>query len=340
MKKVFKVLKILLYVLVGIIIASVLLYMYTSGRYKVAKTVAQDSTIAHVNLDGVILHTETYGSDTSQVVIVLHGGPGNDFRYLLPLKKLSDQYKMVFYDQRGTGLSPRVDASELTLDSSIEDLDKVIDHFSPGQKVHIIGHSWGAMLGSAYLGRHPDKVNRIILAEPGFLTPEKAQDFMERTNGFSISFTPGNIFAFGKLFMQAIHLRGPDDDAVKDYIFSNMPYLDVKDHPMVGYFCNGKADTISLPFWRSSMTASEAIRKSGMNDQGEFVVSFVEGVEQYQDTVLFISGACNTIIGPDFQKDHMKLFPKSKLVVIEEAGHTMLSEKPVQCQAIIRQFLK
>jgi pimeloyl-ACP methyl ester carboxylesterase len=87
------------------------------------------------------------------------------------------------------------------------------------------------------------------------------------------------------------------------------------------------------------MTASEAIRKSGMNDQGEFIVSFVEGVEQYQDTVLFISGACNTIIGPDFQKDHMKLFPKTKLVVIEEAGHTMLSEKPVQCQAIIREFL-
>jgi len=45
------------------------------------------------------------------------------------LKELSDEYYVVFYDQRGSGLSPRVDPAELTLDSSIEDLDRIVEHY-------------------------------------------------------------------------------------------------------------------------------------------------------------------------------------------------------------------
>ena len=41
-----------------------------------------------------------------------------------------------------------------------------------GQKVNLVGHSWGAMLASAYLGQYPEKVDHAVLAEPGFLTSE------------------------------------------------------------------------------------------------------------------------------------------------------------------------
>jgi pimeloyl-ACP methyl ester carboxylesterase len=44
---------------------------------------------------------------------------GADYRYLLPLKALADDYRVVFYDQRGTGLSPRVPADSITLDSFV-----------------------------------------------------------------------------------------------------------------------------------------------------------------------------------------------------------------------------
>ncbi|MCK5705957.1 MAG: hypothetical protein KAI29_32630, partial [Cyclobacteriaceae bacterium] len=100
-------------------------YMYTSGKWHVAETVAQDSTISHITIDDIVFHAETHGSDTSKTIIVIHGGPGQDYRYLLPLKELSNEYRVVFYDQRGTGLSPRVDASELTLQSSIDDLHQI-----------------------------------------------------------------------------------------------------------------------------------------------------------------------------------------------------------------------
>ncbi|MCK5278378.1 MAG: alpha/beta fold hydrolase, partial [Cyclobacteriaceae bacterium] len=297
MKVLKKIFKGIFYTLIFIIAAFLFLYLYTSGPWIVAETVAQDSTISHITIDDVVFHAETHGNDTARTIIVIHGGPGQDYRYLLSLKALSDEYRVVFYDQRGTGLSPRVEASELTLQSSIEDLDRIVNYYCPDEKVNILGHSWGGMLGSAYLAKYPDKVHKIILAEPGFLTSEMAEKFMERTNGFAIDLSFDNFMLIGKIVMRSLHVRGPDDQAIKDYIFSNLVTSPIENHPMSGYFCGNKYDSTQISFWRLSMIASQAIQQSGANADGKMEIDLISGVEQYQDTVLFIAGDCNRFIG-------------------------------------------
>ena len=340
MKVLKKIFKGIFYTLIFIIAAFLFLYLYTSGPWIVAETVAQDSTISHITIDDVVFHAETHGNDTARTIIVIHGGPGQDYRYLLSLKALSDKYRVVFYDQRGTGLSPRVEASELTLQSSIEDLDRIVNYYSPDEKVNILGHSWGGMLGSAYLAKYPDKVHKIILAEPGFLTSEMAEKFMERTNGFAIDLSFDNIMLIGKIVMRSLHVRGPDDQAIKDYIFSNLVTSPIENHPMSGYFCGNKYDSTQISFWRLSMIASQAIQQSGANADGKMEIDLISGVEQYQDTVLFIAGDCNRFIGPDYQEMHLKHFPKHKMEVIHNAGHNMFLDQPDDFFRIVREFYK
>lgn len=135
-----KIIKWIFYTLLSLVAIGVFFYLVNAGSWKVADTVAQDSTISHIIVDDVVFHAETHGSDTARTIIVVHGGPGQDYRYLLPLRSLSDEYRVVFYDQRGTGLSPRVDAGELTIQSSIEDLDRIINFYCPDEKVNILGH--------------------------------------------------------------------------------------------------------------------------------------------------------------------------------------------------------
>jgi proline iminopeptidase len=337
LKKIFKG---IFYTLLSLFAIFLFLYLLTSGPWDVPETVAQDSTISHITIDDVVFHAETHGSDTARTLIVIHGGPGQDYRYLLPLKSLSDEYRVVFYDQRGTGLSPRVEARELTLQSSIEDLDRIINYYSPAEKVNILGHSWGAMLGSAYLAKHPDRVHKIILAEPGFLTTEMAEEFMERTNGFALDMTLDNMLLLGKIVMQALHLRRPDDQAIKDYIFMNLFTAPIKNHPMGGYFCESKYDSAQMKFWRLSMVASQAIQQSGMDADGNMEIDLVSGVAQFQDTVLFISGSCNQFIGPDYQAQHLQYFPRHKLEVIENAGHNMFLDQPEDFYRIVRTHFK
>src|SRR6185503_2313758 len=99
----------------------------------------QDSSIPHITIDGVTFHAETFGDPANPVVIVLHGGPGSDYRSLLPLQALSDQYFVVFFDQRGTGLSPRVNPEEITIASAIADLDSIVAYYGKGRKVNLVG---------------------------------------------------------------------------------------------------------------------------------------------------------------------------------------------------------
>ena len=129
-------------------------YLLTMGEYSVPVTVDQDPTLPHITIDGYTYHAETFGDPSNPVVITLHGGPGSDYRSILSLQELADEYYVVFFDQRGAGLSPRVEPEELTIESAIADLDSIVDYFGQGEKVNLVGHSWGAMLASAYVGEH------------------------------------------------------------------------------------------------------------------------------------------------------------------------------------------
>ncbi len=340
MKTFRKIFKTIFYTFVIVVGIFAVLYLWTTGNWKVAETVAQDSTISHITIENAVFHSETFGDDSMRTIVVIHGGPGQDYRYLLPLKELADEYRVVFYDQRGTGLSPRVDASELTLQSSINDLHRVINYYCPDEKVNILGHSWGAMLGSGYLAKHPEKVNRIILAEPGFLTTEMSEVFMKRTNGFKLDMTLSNILLIGKIFMRGLHVRGPDDQAIKDFIYSSLVSSDIPDHPMSGYFCGHEFDSTQIKFWRLSMVASQSIQQSQVDEQGKLHIDLVGGVEKYQDMVLFITGDCNQFIGPDYQEMQLKYFPKHKLEIIHNAGHNMFLDQPEQFFSIVRNFFK
>src|SRR5262245_16181891 len=58
-------------------------------------------------------------------VVVLHGGPGADHRYMVDVGRgLEDRFRFVFYDQRGGGLSHCAKES-ISLANNAEDLETV-----------------------------------------------------------------------------------------------------------------------------------------------------------------------------------------------------------------------
>lgn len=341
-RKILKYLFRILLALIGLlIIAYIVLYIAMRGDYEVAKTVADNPDLPRIEINGTLLHAETFGDPANQAIIVLHGGPGNDYRHLLTLKPLADEYFMVFYDQRGSGLSERVPAEELSLESSIADLDAVIDYYSNGSKVNLIGHSWGGMLASGYIAKHPEKINKAVLAEPGFLTAELYDEFMKRTNGFALDLSFKLLKHFIITWFESVHVDGPDDQANADYFMSRLIWgTKIKNHPMAGYFCNDDIGSIHFEEWRFGALASRVIPQSGLDANGNSTIDLVSGLENYQDTVLIIAGECNRLIGADFQEMQMKYFNHAKLEIIEDTGHFMLTEKADESMGIIRDFFR
>jgi pimeloyl-ACP methyl ester carboxylesterase len=90
---------------------------------------------------------------------MLHGGPGSTaqaFPDMPGFQRLEQHYTMVYWDQRGAGISqgnPRKETLE-RLDQYVEDLDKVIALINAryaNPTIFLMGHSWGGLLGPAYL---------------------------------------------------------------------------------------------------------------------------------------------------------------------------------------------
>ena len=327
--------KIILGLVVGLVALVILFYVLTIGDYTVAETVAQDPSIPHITIDGVTFHAEMFGDPANPAVIVIHGGPGGDYRSILSLQALSDQYFVVFYDQRGAGLSPRVNPEEITLASALTDLDSIVDYYGNGRKVNLVGHSWGAMLASAYLGQHPEKVDHAVLAEPGFLTTEFAEKWAEET---AIRFSPGILYYFVKTKFESLHVKGPDDQASDDYFGYQMNMYQGSDHPQAGYRCEGGGPEEGGE-WRFGAQGAANIQQGAIDADGNFNINLVEGVEGFTNKVLFMASECQTVIGVEWQKKQMEFFVNAELAVIPDAGHEMFAENPEASIAAVREYL-
>lgn len=326
-------------IVIGILVfLFIAFFLSTSGTYEVAKTVEQDPSIPHIKIENTVFHAETFGTDTNDVVIVLHGGPGNDYRYLLSLKALADNYFVVFYDQRGTGLSPRVNENEFTLENMFNDLHNIIEYYAKGRKVNLIGHSWGAMLASGYIGKYPSTVEKAVLAEPGILTSKEAKDFMERMKP---ELSLGLLMHMGKCWFQSLHVKGPDDQAARDYFFQTFTLeATMKGNPYAAYYCKGDMTGASFDYWRFGGLSSSASFRNAMDEDGNLKLNLIDGVENFANKVLFIASECNSIIGEEQQRIHMNYFPHAELVVIKNAGHMMFGEQPEETIGVIREYFK
>lgn len=321
-------------VLIGVLFA--VSYVATIGTYTVPKTVTQDPALPQITLGGVTFHAEAFGDPANPAIIVLHGGPGGDYRSLLSLRALSDDYYVVFYDQHGSGLSQRAAPADLTVESSIEDLDQFVEHFGQGKPVNLVGHSWGGMLATAYAGRYPRKAAHLAVAEPGMLTNAALEEF-QKHQAEPVDLTL--LLRAGQLWFESLHVSGPDADAASDYFASNVAEA-WWFSPRNGYECPGTPQPKDH-FWRESAAAQSAILASARDKDGKMDLSVLtRGLQDYTNPTLMLVGECNRWIGLDYQKKyHLALYRDVQVVSIPRAGHDMFRENPEDTTAALRAFL-
>jgi proline iminopeptidase len=303
--------------------------LLTTG-FSVLPTVEHDASLPFVELNGYRFHAQAFGDADKPVIIVLHGGPGADYRYLLPLKALASDYRVVFYDQRGTGLSPRVPAKQITLDVFLSDLDAFVDAFGHGRPVHLVGHSWGAMLASAYVGAHPGKVDKLVLAEPGFLDASTADVFESGWPGMHV------VWGFAKAWVGKWFVRTAGDAYARDdyFLLQVMPLMQESNERCTA----GRLPPLQA--WRFGSPNFEAtIGRMRDDPQWAASLNFHQGVENFPGRTLFLAGQCSAMTGVAQQKRHIGHFAHATLEVVPEAGHFMFNDRPEQSLSRVRLFL-
>ncbi len=74
----------------------------------------------------------------------------------------SDRYTTIAIDPHGHGKSDPI-KQEFTLEECAGSFTSILDTLNL-DKAHIIGNSWGAMIGAIFAARHPDRIGCAILA--------------------------------------------------------------------------------------------------------------------------------------------------------------------------------
>ena len=272
----------------------------------VPSTVIEDNTIPSININGVELHSESFGNPDDPILIAIHGGPGADYRGLLNFKDLvNDSMFVVFYDQRGSGLSQRLDENSYSnVQVFIDELDGVINHYRQNdtQKVILAGHSWGAMLATAYINQKPNEISGVILAEPGGFTWEQTETYLNESRKLKLFDEQTNDFVYQDQFITA------SDHNTLDYKLALSTAGDV-----------ATGDIDFAPYWRYGAICNSASIDLAINNPEQ--LNFTANLSNYTTKVLFAYSELNEAYGLEHAEEVSNALSNVQLVKIIGCGH-------------------
>ena len=136
------------------------------GRYAI-RTADGVQEAAYLPIGGIEQYIRVRGrSRAHPVLLVLHGGPGSTLGATACRWQgaLEAAFTVVHWDQRGSGNTYYRDpaAPPPTVERLLSDLDELVDALRAryGQdRLFLLGHSWGSLLGGLYALRRPEKLS-------------------------------------------------------------------------------------------------------------------------------------------------------------------------------------
>jgi proline iminopeptidase len=265
------------------------------------------------------------GSGSGTPLVLLHGGPGSCSYYLKPLLTLSADRPVIIYDQLGCGKSDRpTDTTLFTVERYVRELQTLRDSLGLNE-IHLLGHSWGAMLAEAYMATHPKGVRSLILSSPLVTTAQWEHD------------ADSLLRALPDSMRDAIARHEADHTTSSpEYVSATNAYYD-----------------LYLSRTRSRPTADNDSTRAGFGRQ---VYEYMWGPSEFSSTgtlktfdatpwlravrvpTLFIAGEFDEAT-PASTRNFSRLVPGADFVMIPGSGHITTRDNPDALRAAIRAFL-
>ena len=116
----------------------------------------------YIETNGIKLHVVMAGPKDGQPVVLLHGFPEFWYGWRKQIPALAKVgYRVIVPDQRGYNLSDKPKGIKAySLDKLADDITGLIDALGY-DKVHLIGHDWGAVVAWAVAIWHPERLHKL-----------------------------------------------------------------------------------------------------------------------------------------------------------------------------------
>jgi proline iminopeptidase len=272
-----------------------------------------------VRVNGFDLYYRAVGEDDGRpAIVVVHGGPGMSSQtFKRSLDFLADEYRVIYYDQRGSGNSQiKPDPSLYTIDQLVEELESLRSQVIGADRIILVGHSAGGALVQRYALAYREHVDRMILI--GSIPANGGM----RTSGFLLdALLAGMNVAAGNV--------PPASPTEADAEFLELSYTT----SLPRLYDPGSAALIQDMGYVSFVTNREVTRSTFGGD-------FDETLRQLTINTLLVYGAADSPgTGEQGMTRLHDLLPNSTLVRFEHSGHWPFLEEPEEFRRVLRGFL-
>lgn len=267
----------------------------------------------------------TYHRLGSGPTLVCHpGGPGFSSRYLGDLGGLDRELELILLDPRGTGRSdPARDPRGYLIEDYAADVEELREHLGL-ERLSLLGHSHGGVVGMEYAAAYPDRVERLILAStlPRHGPDQEAamQEALE-----SRSAEPWYADAREALETEGAATFG-DGAELMELVRRMLPFY---------YARFGEREQAHV----ASLEGDEVNADATFQWESELWATFDQRpkLARIAAPTLVITGAQDFIAGPAAQE--FDTLRDARRVVIEDCGHLTFVEAPEQFRAAVLSFL-
>lgn len=297
---------------------SLLLIVVFAGSLMAAS--AQDSlSRGLLDINGTQLYVNIVG--TGDTILVIHGGPGLSHQYLLPhFTALAKTHTLIFYDQRSSGQSQLSVKSDMNFATFADDIEALRKHFNL-RKLHILAHSWGALVASTYALNYPEQVQSLVYVCP---VPH-SKTLAERSN------------------KEAAARSTPADSAAKSAIltsdaFRNGDVQPIEDLMKISFrllFC----DTANLAKLDPSLPPTYLVASLSMygfvDEMAKY--DFFPKMKDISIPTLIIRGSCD--ISPEEADTRLQgCFTNASVVTFKKSGHFPFIEQNKSFTKTVNRF--
>jgi haloalkane dehalogenase len=259
-------------------------------------------------------------------VVMVHGNPTWSFYFRDLIKALSGHCRCIVPDHIGCGLSDKPDLAnyDYRLRNRIDDLQHLLDTLIADEKITLVLHDWGGMIGMAYATRSPEKIGRVVLMNTAAFLPPVAKQIPLRLNivrhsGFlgALAVLGFNLFARGALSMATA--KGLTRE--------------VKNGLVAPYNC-----------WKHRIATLKFVQDIPLTpkDPSYHQVKQVDDRLQSLSNVpmLICWGAKDFVFDQDYLAEWQRRFTKAEVHLFQEAGHYVLEDVPQKIISLVQNFIE
>jgi pimeloyl-ACP methyl ester carboxylesterase len=271
--------------------------------------------------------TLAYRLEGSGPVLVCHpGGPGFSSRYFADFAGLGDRFTLAFLNPRGSeGSDPGPDPRCYLTEDYVADLDELRAHLGL-ERMLLLGHSHGGVVAQAYAARHPERVERVVLAST-LARFHKEQEAAMEAAVEAKSGEPWFEDALAALQAEQAGEWGTDEELAE---------LALREFPF--YFAEyGDRERAYLRLLDGEIPCGDALKL--FNAEVFTTFDLRPELPRITSPTLVITGEDDFICGPVSARELAAGIDGARLELLSDCGHFVFVEQPEQFAEAVTSFL-